>query len=59
MSEILVIGTDCICSCKSKYHMITSTTLHIIESGITHPYYKTQLFEIFDNEYHPIYTLFL
>jgi len=24
--ELVVIGTDCICSCKSNYHTITTTT---------------------------------
>jgi hypothetical protein len=32
----VVIGTDCICSCKSNYHMITATTAPIDKFNIKH-----------------------
>jgi hypothetical protein len=33
---LVVIGTDCLDSCKSNYHAITTTTAHIQnENGIT------------------------
>jgi hypothetical protein len=31
LTTSVVIGTDCICSCKSNYHMITATTAPIIK----------------------------
>ena len=27
LTALVVIGTDCICSCKSNYHIITTTTI--------------------------------
>jgi hypothetical protein len=36
LTTLVVIGTDCICSCKSIYHTITTTTTPIVQIEQVH-----------------------
>ena len=37
--SLIVIGTDCICSCKSSYHMITTTMASVLTVIYNHMTY--------------------
>jgi hypothetical protein len=34
LTTLVVIGSDCICSCKSNYHMITTTVAPLVNYNI-------------------------
>jgi hypothetical protein len=54
LTTLVVIGTDCICSCKSIYHTITTTTTPIVQIEQVHDKkeYNTNICE----QYVPITT---
>ena len=56
LTALMVIGTDCTCSCKSNYHAITTTTDNInMHSKKTVQYTSVWFFSIF----HRLITLWL
>ena len=47
LTKSVVIGTDCICSCKSNYHTITTTTTpKLLLSCIIYDYYGNISFKL-------------
>ena len=40
LTTSVVIGTDCICSCKSNYHTITAMTAHVNPLAVNHLFHN-------------------
>ena len=51
LTTLVVIGTDCIGSCKSNYHTITATMAHITHKFCFHPKYICIIFVIYEYIY--------